>query len=80
MSEKDNDIMYDLANYTTLNGDDIIEILMSYGDDEINDYVWCWKQRISEEIQRRIETGVITPFRDLSWCIRGIGWGYLNNG
>ena len=80
MMYDDHDVMYDLANCTTLNGEDIINILMNYSDEEINDYVWCWKQRISEEIRNRIDTGVVTPIRSLTWTIRGIGWGYLSNG
>jgi len=61
----------DLASITTLNGEDIMEIIMSERED---DYVWEWRERISEEIRTRIETGVITPIRTLPWCVRGIGW------
>lgn len=68
----DNDLR-DLAMITTLNGEDIMDVL-SLDDDQMNDYIWCWKQRIREEIRTRIETGVITPINVLTWCIRGTGW------
>lgn len=67
----------ELTNITTLNGENIIDILMS---DREDDYVWEWKERISEEIRTRIETGIITPINVLTWCIRGIGWETLQEG
>lgn len=69
----DNDLR-DLTMITTINGENIIDILSTMGDSEMADYIWCWKQRIREEIQTRIETGVVTPLNVLTWCIRGIGW------
>ena len=63
--------LQDLANITSLNGEDIMDIILSGRED---DYVWEWKERISEEIRTRISTGVFTPIRVLPWCIRGIGW------
>ena len=74
MSEKCDNDLRDLAMLTTLNGENIIDILSTMGDDEMSDYIWCWKQRIREEIRTRIDTGVATPFRVLTWCVRGIGW------
>lgn len=68
------DVLKDLTNITTINGDDIKDILMS---DREDDYVWEWRERIKEEIQTRILTGVITPISVLSWCVRGIGWDTL---
>ena len=65
------DSLQELTNITTLNGENIIDILLSERQD---DYVWEWKERISEEIRTRIETGVVTPINVLSWCIRGSGW------
>ena len=64
----------ELIHCTEVNGDNLIEVLARYDDDELRDYVWCWKERIKEEFERRIDTGQITPLRVLSWCIRGIGW------
>ena len=66
----------DLVSITTLNGENIIDILMSERED---DYVCEWKERISEEIRTRIETGVIVPIRVLPWYIRGIGWEALQD-
>lgn len=67
----------DLVNITTLNGDNIITILMNE-DEYSKDYVECWKERIKEEIRTRIETGVITPIRYLKWYVRGVGWESLD--
>ena len=69
----------DLVNCTTVNGDDILKILFSYDDEHINDYVYCWRQRISEEIRSRIATGVITPIRYLDWYPRCDGWNKLDD-
>lgn len=69
------DALNDLAMVTTLNGENIMEIVMS---DREDDYVWEWRERISEEIRTRIETGVVTPIKALPWCIRGIGWETLS--
>lgn len=66
--------LQELANITTLNSEDIISVLMSERED---DYIQLWRERISEEIRTRIETGVITPIRILTWCVRGIGWDTL---
>ena len=63
--------MKELSLITTINGENIIEVMMS---DREDDYVLEWRERISEEIQTRMETGVITPISVLPWCIRGIGW------
>ena len=77
MNNESNDELKDLTLLTTLNGENIIYILASYNGD-YNDYIWCWKQRISEEIRTRIATGIVTPVRVLTWCVRGIGWETLN--
>ena len=74
LSEKCDNDLRDLTMLTTINGENIIDILTTMGDSEMNDYIWCWKQRIREEIQTRIETGMVTPVKVLPWCIRGIGW------
>ena len=66
--------LQELANITTLNSEDVMEVLMSERED---DYIQLWRERISEEIRTRIETGVITPIRILTWCVRGIGWDTL---
>lgn len=66
--------LQELANITTLNSEDIMEVLMSERED---DYIQLWRERISEEIRTRIETGVITPISTLTWCVRGIGWDTL---
>ena len=71
-----NDILQDLTNITTLNKENIIDIITSGKE---NDYVQSWRARISEEINTRIETGVVTPIGCLSWCIRGIGWETLQS-
>jgi len=63
--------MRELSLITTINGENIIDIIMS---DREDDYVLEWRDRISEEIQTRIETGIITPINVLPWCVRGIGW------
>ena len=73
----DNDLR-DLTMITTLNGENIIDILTSMGDEEMADYIWCWKQRFSEEIQTRMATGVSIPMKALTWCIRGVGWETLS--
>lgn len=70
------DNLQELTAITTLNGENIMDVLIS---DRTDDYVELWKARISEEIRTRIETGVITPVNVLTWCIRGIGWETLNN-
>ena len=69
-------VLKDLTNITTINGDDIKDILMS---DREDDYVWEWRERIKEEIQTRILTGRVTPISVLSWCIRGVGWETLQD-
>ena len=69
----DNDLK-DLAMITSVNGENIIDILTTMGDSEMADYIWCWKERFREEIQTRIATGVITPLNVLTWCVRGTGW------
>lgn len=74
MSQEENDIMKDLVNITTLNGENIIDILTSESPNVIDEYVWSWKERIKEEHERRIKTGIVTPIKVLPWCIRGIGW------
>lgn len=66
--------LQELASITTLNSEDIMEVLISERED---DYIQLWRERISEEIRTRIETGVVTPIRILTWCIRGIGWDTL---
>lgn len=68
------DSINDLVNLTTLNGENIMDILATMGESEMNDYIWCWKERIREEIQTRMTTGIITPVKALTWCVRGIGW------
>ena len=68
------DNINDLVNLTTLNGENIMDILTTMGESEVNDYIWCWKERIREEIQTRMATGIITPVKVLTWCVRGIGW------
>ena len=70
------DNLQELTAITTLNGENIMDVLIS---DRTDDYVELWKARISEEIRTRIETGVITPVNVLTWCIRGIGWETLND-
>ena len=65
------DSLQDLATITTLNGEDIMDIILS---DREDDYVWEWRERISEEIRTRIATGIYTPIRALPWCVRGVGW------
>ena len=74
--KEDYETLKDLTSITTLNGEDILEIVMS---DRTDDYVEMWRARISEEIQTRISTGVITPISTLTWCIRGIGWETLQD-
>lgn len=69
----------ELINYTEINGDNIVDILVSKDDNEINEYLSLWKERISEEMQTRIETGFITPIKCLTWCVRGKGWESLSN-
>ena len=58
--------------------DNDIRIITEKNNSQMHDYVWCWEQRISEEIQRRIDTGVIIPIKLLDWCVRGIGWESLD--
>lgn len=74
----DNDLR-DLTIITTVNGENIIDILTNMDDEAMADYIWCWKERLREEIQTRIATGITTPFRTLTWCIRGVGWETLND-
>ena len=74
MQEVAKNNLNDLIRITEINGDNIVKILSEMDDDQLNDYLWCWRQRISEEIERRITTGRVIPFTALSWCIRGVGW------
>ena len=62
---------------TTLNGENIINILLK-PDEYAVEYIKCWKERINEEINTRISTGVVTPISVLPWCIRGMGWETLD--
>jgi len=70
MSNNDNEIK-DLIAITELANDNIFDILFK-GDEYSAEYVWCWKERIKEEMENRWKTGMFIPIKDLNQYPRGI--------
>ena len=66
-----NNEVRDLVAITEMTGDNILDILFR-GDEYSDDYVWCWKERIKEEMEHRYLTGVAIPISQLDQYPRGI--------
>lgn len=69
VTDKDSTI-YKALRYSEILGENLFEILQLEGKD-FDDFVFCCGQRIDEEIRRRMETGIITPFKCLKWTAVG---------
>lgn len=68
----------DLIAVSEIDRSNLIDIL-TWPDEKIDDYVQDMRDRISEELRTRIETGMSIPVRDLTWCFRGVGWEILDD-
>lgn len=66
----DNEIK-DLIAITELTDDNILDIMFK-GDEYSAEYVWCWKERIKEEMEHRYLTGIVIPISQLNQYPRGI--------
>lgn len=64
--DRDDDTLYKALRYSEILGEDLFKILQME-DKAFGDWVFCCEQRIHEEIRRRIETGICTPFKALIW-------------
>ena len=72
------DILYKALRYSEILGEDLFHILQ-LEDKAFDDFVFCCEQRIREEIRRRIETGISTPFKCLKWTeVRNDGWNFIH--
>ena len=78
VTDKDSTI-YKALRYSEILGENLFEILQLEGKD-FDDFVFCCGQRIDEEIRRRIETGIITPFKYLKWTSVGHdSWNFIHD-
>ena len=72
------DILYKALRYSEILGEDLFHILQ-LEDKAFDDFVFCCEQRIREEIRRRIETGISTPFKCLKWTeVGNDGWNFIH--
>lgn len=70
--------MYKALRYSEILGENLFNILM-LEDKAFDDFVFCCEQRIREEIRRRIETGMSTPFKCLKWTEAGNdSWNFIH--
>ena len=77
--DKDDDTLYKALRYSEILGEDLFHILQ-LEDKAFDDFVFCCEQRIREEMRRRIETGIITPFKYLKWTSVGNdNWKFIND-
>ena len=75
VTDKDSTI-YKALRYSEILDENLFEILQLEGKN-FDDFVFCCGQRIDEEIRRRMETGIITPFKYLKWTSVGNdGWNF----
>lgn len=70
--------VYDLISCSELTGESMFDILYNSKDGHLWDFVVYWRDRMSEEIRRRVNTGIVVPIKLLKWHLRGDGWESLD--
>lgn len=74
MVEKESEILAKAFTCSELMGINLYDLLTKENKG-FDDWVYCCQQRINEEINKRMETGICTKFKDLCWSVPGDnGW------